>query len=128
MDVQDQAARLREAIMAAGPPGPRRKIAVEIKRGVARYEAQRRTQGASRDAIARELDISTTTLTRWLGRPVATRPPAFRAVDIVAPAPPAPTPVPAPPPAPSLVVYGPCGVRIEGLEVAALAALLRGLA
>ena len=123
MDVHDQATRLREAITAAGPPEPRRKIAAEIKRGVARYETQRRTQGASRDAIARELGISSTTLTRWLGHPVAVPVPAFRAVEVVAPAAPVPAPVSAPRP---VVVYGPCGVRIEGLEIAALAALLRG--
>jgi hypothetical protein len=124
MDLRDQAAQLRKAIEAAGPRNAKRKVPDTVRRAVVEHAAVRRAEGVGTEAIVRELGISPNTLARWAGyrapkaaAPRAAKAPTFHRVAVT---PPATVAAPAAP----LVVYGPHGLRIEGLDVAALAALL----
>lgn len=87
------------------------------------YVARRRRAGATRRAIAAELGASDATVRRYLraATPASPASPAttrrLREVAVVAP------PAPA-----ALVLVAPSGHRVEGLDVDAAIALLRGLA
>jgi len=80
------------------------------------YTVARRRQGASIVEVASEVGINFRTLSRWLGERKTSR---FGRVEVVA----------APPTtaagAPTIVVHGPRGLRIEGLDVTAVAELVR---
>ena len=69
--------------------------------------------------VARELGLPTKSLARWLRRRPA---PRLRPVVV------RPDPAPLPPPTGGLVLVTPQGLRVEGLEPAALVAVLRALA
>ena len=79
------------------------------------YTVARRRQGAKLVEVAAELGLKSHTLSRWLGekRPSA----SFERVEVVAPA--------APPAGRKLIVHGPRGLRVEGLELADVAELVR---
>ena len=80
------------------------------------YTVARRRQGATLVAIGEEVGMSWKTLGRWLGgRKSRAR---FERVEVIAPAPAV---------ARSLVVHGPHGLRVEGLDVAGVAELMRRL-
>ena len=77
------------------------------------YTVARRRQGATLMTIGTELGMSWRTLARWLsGRAKSRR---FERVEVVVPA---PTPR-------LLVVHGPRGLRIEGLDIDGVAELVR---
>ncbi|HTQ06111.1 MAG TPA: hypothetical protein VMI54_19750 [Polyangiaceae bacterium] len=81
------------------------------------YTVARRRQGASIVEVASEVGINFRTLARWLGARKTGR---FGRVEVVA------TPVTtAAAAAAGIVVHGPRGLRIEGLDVAAIAELVR---
>jgi hypothetical protein len=79
------------------------------------YLETRRREGGTVATIGAELGLCVSTLLRWAKRPQQAS--GFERVLVVA--------EPAPPSA--LVVHGPCGLRIEGLDVAAVAELVRRL-
>lgn len=108
-----EVARVRQSGTGRGhryPAALRAEVVVHVR--------ERRARGESLAAISRDLDLNPFTLQRWLD---AGRPPSFRPVE-VAPAP-ATTP-----PAAGLVVTMPSGVRVEGLDLPNLLALIRALA
>jgi hypothetical protein len=75
------------------------------------YARQRRSAGAGIGRIARELGVSGTTLRKWMAAP------AFVEVKVIDDE----------PTSRSLVVGGPCGLRIEGMTLDTLVELLRRL-
>jgi hypothetical protein len=81
----------------------------------------RRVKGATMRVIANELGIAAETLRNWYrGRPPRRPATAVRAVSIAVTRPAATT-------SRSVVVHGPTGLRIEGLDVSGIAALLKVL-
>lgn len=86
-----------------------------LRNRVATYMEARRAEGASVPIIGAELGMCVSTLLRWTKARPSTA--AFERVLVVADR--------APPSA--LVVHGPCGLRIEGLDLAAVAELVRRL-
>ena len=108
--------RLRAQLANAPRSGPGRGLPRALRLEVARYAATRSLEGASITVVARELGIPTATLRRWIA---SASDDAFEVVHLVTP----PASVPA-----TFSLTGPAGVRVEGLDLDALAALLRKLA
>ena len=108
MDARDEVADLRKQVLARRQ---RSRFSLELASRICAYVAARRAGGATMRQLARELGIAMDTLYRW--RRDA---PAFRAVEVVAP-----------PSATALTVRGPRGLRVEGLDLAAVAELWRQL-
>jgi transposase-like protein len=79
------------------------------------YVQARRAEGASVASVGAELGICISTLLRWTRSPRKSA--TFERVLVVADA---ATPS-------ALVVHGPCGLRIEGLQLAEVAELVRRL-
>jgi hypothetical protein len=79
------------------------------------YAMERKGTGAGHALIAEELAVARPTLSAWLV--AAKRLPAFRTVEVAD----------LPRDARSLVVHSPGGLRIEGLDLAGLAELIRRL-
>lgn len=106
-----------------GPRGRGHRYPASLRIAALALLRTRQAEGATLAAISRELDIPTKTLSQWIARdptpPGAT--PGFRPVRIVGRA--AITD-----PDQQVIVHGPAGLRIEGLDVATLADLLRSLA
>jgi transposase len=75
-----------------------------------------RRGGMSFGDAAAALGVDRSVLSSWRTGP---RAPAMRAVEVVA--------APVAPSGASIVVHGPGGIRVEGLDLAALAALMRSL-
>lgn len=103
-------AEVRKAMAAAGARRAGRRFPAEARRTIVRYAQERIAAGCPKEAVARDVDLTAVTLSRWL---VET--PAFVPVAVTSPA------------AGPLVVRGPGGLVIEGLDLAGLAALLREL-
>jgi len=82
------------------------------------YFRRRRAAGTSLAAISRELGVKRHTLVGWTAAPEVPAAPRFVPVSVVADA----------PAASKVVVHGPGGVRVEGLDLAGVAELLRRLA
>lgn len=112
------AREFRAALAALGPRGRTTTYPPELRALAVAYLKERRGEGASFRAIASELGIGDDSLRSWT-RPRKRRSPSVRRVSI-APSTPAPT-------ATSMVVHGPAGLRIEGVDVSTIAALLREL-
>jgi hypothetical protein len=102
---------LREALAGLERRGRGRPYPKPLLERVLAHAAARRKQGATLLAIGEELGISWRTLSRWL---VERRSERFRPVQIVAPR-------------REVVLHGPRGLRVEGLDVDGLAELLRKL-
>lgn len=112
--------KLRMLLSTTRREGPGRGYPRHLREKAVRYVLSRREQGATYGELADTLGVPTHTLQRWsraLGRDSsdATDGP-FRRVQIAAETARGPT------------LYGPCGLRIEGLDLETLAALLRRLA
>ena len=119
MDLVREAVAFRDAVRRAGRRGPGRRYPAELRRRGAEYLRARQAAGAPLSAILRELGVRRETLAGWAAPAEAeakaeTRP-RFVPVSVVAEP-------------PRIVVHGPGGVRIEGLDVAGVADLLRRLA
>jgi transposase len=106
---------LRVELSALGPRGRGRAYPKGLLEKLLSYTVARRRQGASIVEVASDVGINFRTLARWLGARKTAR---FGRVEVVA----APVTTSA---APSIVVHGPRGLRIEGLDVAAVAELVR---
>jgi len=108
--------QLRAAIAALVPGGTERRYPGALRAKIARYATARLGQGASRAQVSAELGVSSPTLKRMVVAPS----PRLRLVRVTEAG---VTPLPAI----RLVVRGPAGVTIEGLDVAGVAALLLAL-
>lgn len=93
---------MRRALATAERSGPGRAFPGEVRARAIAYVDRRRSDGATDEQIARELGIPAMTFRRWVG----SRSAAFRAVAVIEEAASAP-----------LVVHGPRGLRVEGLDL-----------
>lgn len=116
MDIEREAAAFREAVKRAGRCGPGRRYPEELRRRGAAYLRARQAAGAPLCAVLRKLRVRREKLAGSATPPDAEASARFVPVTVVDA------------PARRIVVHGPGGVRIEGLDVAALADLLRRLA
>jgi len=117
--MEDAREELRTALSKLGEMGRGKRYPRALLEKMLSYTVARRRQGATLLAVGSELGMNWKTLARWLGERKAAR---FERVEVVATAP--ATAVPA---AMSIVVHGPRGVRIEGLDIDGVASLVRRL-
>jgi hypothetical protein len=115
-----KAAEIRAAVRALGTRGQGRRYPEALKREVLAYLAVRRREGRGLRATSAELGVPQRSIKLWSSSPRPSATPAFVAMTVAATSPVKATPS-------GLVVLGPAGVRIEGLDVATLADLLRRL-
>jgi transposase len=115
MENLKEAAAFRAAVGRAGKRGPGRRYPAELRRRGAAYLRARQAAGARLSVVLRELGVRRETLARW-SKPAAEARPRFVPVAVVEA------------PGGRVVVHGPAGVRVEGLDVAGVAELLRRLA
>ena len=115
--MEDTREELRSAISKLGEMGRGKRYPRALLEKMLSYTVARRRQGATLLAVGGELGMNWKTLARWVGeRKAASR---FERVQVA---------VPAAAVAPStLVVHGPRGLRIEGLDVGGVADLVRRL-
>ncbi len=118
MEIEKAAAEFRAAVRRAGPRGAGRRYPPALRRMAVDYFRRRRAAGTSVEAISRELGVKRHTIVGWTATPEVAAAPAFLPVHLVADA----------PAASRIVVHGPGGVRVEGLDLAGVAELLRRLA
>jgi transposase-like protein len=112
----ERAREFRAALAALGPRAPTTTYPPELRILGLAHLKERRDAGASFREVAAELGVGNETLRNWI-RPRRRRSSAVRPVSIASRA----------VLSAALVVHGPAGVRIEGLDVAAVAALLKEL-
>jgi transposase len=108
---------LKSEVSKLGPRGRGRPYPKGLLEKVLSYTVARRRQGAKLVEVAAELALSDQTLSRWLGEKRASK----KFVQVVA----APAAVSLPMATLAIVVHGPHGLRIEGLDLAAVAELVR---
>ena len=108
---------LRVELSTLGPRGRGRAYPKGLLEKLLSYTVARRRQGASIVDVASEVGMNFRTLARWLGERKAAR---FGRVKVVAA--PAASAAGA---APMIIVHGPRGLRIEGLDLVAVAELVR---
>ena len=106
---------LRVELSALGPRGRGRAYPKGLLEKLLSYTVARRRQGASIVEVASEVGMNFRTLARWLGERKSAR---FGRVKVVA----APAASAA---APMIIVHGARGLRIEGLDLPAVAELVR---
>lgn len=117
--MEDAREELRTALSKLGEMGRGKRYPRALLEKILSYTVARRRQGATLLAVGGELGMNWKTLARWLGERKAAR---FERVEVSAPTPAVTAPMPLP-----IVVYGPRGLRIEGLDVSGVAELLRRL-
>lgn len=105
---------LQQALSTLGPRGKGKPYPKGLLEKLLSYTVARRRQGAQVIEVAGELGMNWRTLTRWLGERRSAK--RFERVEVVATAAPA---------ASTLIVHGPRGLRIEGLDLAGVAELVR---
>ena len=110
----ETALALKQALASAARSGVGRAYPAELRERAAAFVERRRREGASEGEIGRELGISPMTFRRWVA-PRSTSGFVLATVD-------APRPAPI-----QIVVHGPHGIRIEGLDVDGVVALLERL-
>jgi hypothetical protein len=115
----DRGSRLRRRVAALGARRRGARIPALLRAEIAAYAAQRRAAGVRTKAIAREAGVSAESVRRWLAAAAARRRPRMSAVTVAI------GPERA---AGSVVLISPRGYRVEGLDVAGVAAVLRQLA
>lgn len=119
MDHERAATEFRAAARRAGPRGAGRRYPASLRQVATEYLRQRQADGVAVSTIAGELGVKRHTLLAWAAAAIgAVATPGFVPVRVVADGT-ARSPI---------VVHGPGGLRIEGLDVAGVIALLRGLA
>jgi transposase len=116
MNMEREVAAFREAVKRSGRRGPGRRYPADVRRRGAAYLRARQAAGAPLSAVVRELGVRRETLVGWAAPLEAEPAPRFVPVAVIDA------------PAGRIVVHGPGGVRVEGLDVPALADLLRRLA
>ena len=115
--MEDMRNELRTALSELGPRGRGRAYPRGLLEKVLTYTVARRRQGAKLVDVAAELALSDQTLSRWLGERRA----STKFVQVVT----APAAASVPIAAQAIVVHGPRGLRIEGLDLVAVAELVR---
>lgn len=118
MDLAKRAAVFRVAVRRLGTRGVGRRYPEELKGEALAYLGDRRREGASIESVAKELGMRERTLTLWAAAPRPTGKAPFVPMELVADGAPIPT----------AIVLHAGGLRVEGLDVATLADLLRRLA
>jgi transposase-like protein len=118
MDLVKRAAVFRVAVRRLGTRGAGRRYPEELKREALAYFGERRRQGASIAGVAKELGVRERALSMWVATPRPTGKASFVPMAVVADA----------PRAASAIVVHAGGLRVEGLDVATLAELLRRFA
>ena len=106
---------LRSELARIERRGRGRAYPTALRNRVTAYVESRRAEGASMAMIGAELALCVSTLLRW--KKIRPRAASFERVLVVADKAPVST----------VVVHGPCGLRIEGLGVAEVAELCRRL-
>jgi len=109
---------LKLELSTLGPRGRGRPYPKGLLEKLLSYTVARRRQGAKVVEVAAELGMNFQTLARWVGQKRTVK--RFDRVEVVA------APVAAAPRA--LVVHGPRGLRIEGLDLGGVAELVRRVA
>ena len=111
--------RIRQQVAALGPRGVTSRVPDAIRAAIVDYARRRQVAGADWPTIAREVGFSVGAITSWARADTAAphlRPVAVRAAAVVAL------------PASGLAIVLPNGVRIEGVSVTEVPALLAQLA
>lgn len=108
--------RIRQQVAAMGPRGVTSRVPDALRATIVEYARRRQASGVGWPTIAREVGFSVGAITGWARAATRMRPVAVRADTVVAL------------PASGVVVVLPTGVRIEGLRVADVPALLAQLA
>ena len=114
--LETQRREIRRAAAALGL-GAGRRYPATLRSKISAYSRERMAAGVRLRAVAAEIGVSHPTLVRFVGASAA----AIRRVR-VSEAPATTDQVPQ-----QVVVRGPCGVVVEGLDIAGAAALLRAL-
>ena len=114
------AGRIRAAVATISPRGQGRRYPEELKREVVAYLTARREAGRGLKTTSVELGIPERSIKLWSSTPRPSGKPAFVPMVVTAPS--------AERTAPEIVVHAPGGIRIEGLDLAALAEFVRRLA
>lgn len=113
------AAKIRAGVATLGARGQGRRYPEALKREVVAYLTARRKAGRGLKTASVELGIPERSIKLWSSTPRPSGKPAFVPMVVTAPAAERTTP--------EIVVHGPGGIRIEGLDLAALAELVRRL-
>jgi hypothetical protein len=113
--IRSQLSRLRQGKRPSAVRYP-----LAVRREVLAVARRRRARGTGIARIAREVGLAPWTLALWLRKQPRA---GLRVVDIT----PDPAPVASAPPGTGPVLITPQGIRVEGADVGALAALLRAL-
>ena len=116
MSSAPSAESLRSALAIAERSGVGRAYPVALRRAVVAYALAGRERGVSVTELAINLHLPIITLQRWIRRESSS---VFRPAMLVESASDAPQLV--------LTVHGPGGLRIEGLDIAGVAELVRRL-
>ena len=116
-DTEKLAAEFQEAVKKQAGSGPRNRYTAALCAQAVEYGRTRHEEGASLEAAARELGISRKALWKWSTEASAAT--DFHRVEVVPDKPQASRT------GSRLVLHGPGGVRVEGLDVESLAELLR---
>ena len=106
---------LKLELSTLGPRGRGRPYPKGLLEKLLSYTVARRRQGAKVVEVATELGMKFQTLARWVGEKRAAK--RFERVEVVA--------VPASAAPRAIVVHGPRGLRIEGLDLDGVAELVR---
>jgi transposase len=109
----DELGEIRAAISMLASNARRRRFPKELRDRILSYAQSRRRQGKNIEEVAAELGMKWRTLQRWLSEQ---KPRRFRRVEVVADH------------TTSVTVHAPGGVRVEGLNIADIAELIRRLA
>jgi hypothetical protein len=112
--MEDRRLELQRAIVALGPRGRGRPYPRDLLAKLIAYTAARREQGAKLLEIGNELGISWRSLSRWLAERAISGA-GFQPVRVAQPRP------------SHVVVRGPHGIVIEGLDLEGIAELVQRL-
>ena len=123
MDLKETAEKLRARAQAQSERGTRWRFDDAFRAEVVDYVRARQEEGGTQEEAARELGLSAWTMSRWSRQRKPTQQSAASGADFHPVAVTRETQASAGP----LVVHGPGGVRVEGLTLNQVAALLREL-
>lgn len=117
----DPAQRFRSVVAALGSRTRTTPYPAEVRAKALEYAKERQAAGATMRVITRELGLGADTLRKWMKGEHGQHSPAVRRVAITSRL------ARSAKATGKIVVHGPGGVRIEGLDVDDIAALLKGL-